>query len=116
MTWARIALCLVLPGYFSAACLVAQQAMPLPLATEGFKQLDRNAHGKVSRQEAAQLPMFDQWDANKDGVVSLGEVVAFYEKRRVGSPWQRPPFPAPTKKTPADFVPDAPFVGERNGS
>ena len=44
---------------------------------ERFKQLDRNGDGKVTREEAGQMPMFDQWDANKDGAVTLEEITGF---------------------------------------
>jgi Ca2+-binding EF-hand superfamily protein len=89
-----------------------------------FKQYDKNGDGKVTREEAAQLPMFGQWDANKDGVVTLEEVNAFYAKTRAtgretnsgsatartagqaaGAPVSRP-----------GFIPDVPFVGQINGS
>ena len=46
------------------------QESPQPTTGGGlavrFKQLDRNGDGTVTREEAAQLPVFDQWDANKD--------------------------------------------------
>lgn len=101
-----------------AASITAQQ----PSRPDGggladrFKQLDRNGDGKVTREEAAQLPMFDQWDANKDGAVTLEEVTAFYAKRRPSGAPNRTPRAAPKTTTQDGFVPDAPFVGEVNGS
>jgi Ca2+-binding EF-hand superfamily protein len=44
---------------------------------ERFMQLDRNSDGKLTREEAGQMPMFDQWDANKDGAVTMEELNAF---------------------------------------
>ncbi len=64
-----ISLSVILTGLIFAA-----QEPPRPAGSglaERFKQLDKNGDGKVTREEAAQLPMFDQWDANKDGVATL---------------------------------------------
>ncbi|MCL4201619.1 MAG: hypothetical protein KJ000_03940 [Pirellulaceae bacterium] len=90
---------------------------------ERFRQYDKNGDGKVTREEAPQLPLFDQWDANKDGAVTLEEVTAFYANRPAGQGADvrpaKPALPAPASRPTAaadGFVPDAPFVGEIGGS
>lgn len=112
-------------------CLVALAiASPVRAQTsvpDRFNQLDRNGDGRLTREEARQIPLFDQWDANKDGGATLEEVTAYYLRRRAargstGSPPEMPqteakPVPAsPTSPAGLEFVPDAPFVGEINGS
>jgi hypothetical protein len=104
--------------------LLAQ--VPPPVATgggfaEGFRQYDKNGDGKVTREEAPQLPLFDQWDENKDDAVTLEEVTAFYANRPTGGrkadPPPSPPAPVKRPRPAADgFVPDAPFVGQIGGS
>ncbi len=53
---------------------------------ERFKQADTNGDGKLSREEAAALPMvakhFDDIDTNKDNFVTPDELRAFHEKMR----------------------------------
>jgi hypothetical protein len=51
---------------------------------ERFKQLDRNGDGKLTRQEVPRNLPFDQWDANKNGVVTLEEIKTFYAGGRNG--------------------------------
>ena len=113
------------------ACLtLSAQEPPRPAGSglaERFKQLDRNGDGKLTREETAQMPLFDQWDKNKDGAVTMEELQAFYTKRRAGGgadralrPQRRRPgrnrfLPRP-RGARQDFMPDAPFVGEVNGS
>jgi len=116
----------VYSGMLACLSLPAQETQParpgagLP---DRFRQLDRNGDGRVARDEARAMPIFDAWDADKDGAVTLEEVQAFYTKRQAdaGTPAPRPAATRPAPATPpvpaADgFVPDAPFVGEGNGS
>jgi hypothetical protein len=102
------------------ACLVlSAQEAPRPAGAglaERFKQLDRNGDGKVTRDEVPNMPMFDQWDLNKDGAVTLEELQTFYTRRRAPGTTTSAPPTAPKAKTQDGFVPDAPFVGEVNGS
>ena len=121
----RIALALfMLATCIVSASFAAQQA---PRAAAGgglaerFRQYDKNGDGKVTREEAPQLPLFDQWDANKDEAVTLEEVTAFYANRPAGgrkaNPPPSPPAPVKRPRPAADgFVPDAPFVGQIGGS
>jgi hypothetical protein len=75
----------------SATALVAGQAhaqtTPTPVATPSaadhevaataFKRADKNADGKLSKEEAAAMPAvaarFDEFDQDKDGSLSLEE-------------------------------------------
>jgi hypothetical protein len=78
---------------FTCHALCAQQPPPRSAGgglAERFKQLDRNGDGKLTRDDMGQSPLLDQWDANKDGAVTLEEVSAFYTKRRADSDTTRP--------------------------
>jgi hypothetical protein len=71
------------------ACLtLSAQESPQPARGGGlagrFKQLDRNGDGNLTRDEVPSSLPFDEWDANKDGVVKLDEVKAYYTKPRAG--------------------------------
>ncbi len=112
------AVLLLAAGYLGAQPLrPAQSTRAWASVDEWFKPWDRNGDGKVTRDEAAQLPVFDQWDANEDGAVTLEEVKAFYANRpatvaattTAAAEKSRP-------TTRPDFMPDAPFVGEASGS
>jgi hypothetical protein len=89
-----------------------------------FPHYDQNGDGNVTRTDDAQLPMFAQRNANKEGAVTLDEVTAFHTMRRVArtAAEERPaatgrPAHASNQVAAADgFAPDAPFVGEINGS
>lgn len=63
----------------------------LPLAaqetSEPFRRLDRNKDGKLTKDEFTG-PLFDQIDADKDGIVTAEEDRKFIE-RRVGRPGQQ---------------------------
>lgn len=55
---------------------------------ERFKQLDRNADGKLTPDEFPRAGAFRQMDTNKDGVVTLEEAKAYYgsARRRPANP------------------------------
>ena len=53
---------------------------------ERFKQYDKNGDGKVTRVEAAQMPMSDQWDADKDGTVTWQEADEARARARADAP------------------------------
>jgi catechol 2,3-dioxygenase-like lactoylglutathione lyase family enzyme len=75
------------------------------------------AQAQSPGEAAFLLPrLFDEFDANKDGEVTLEQVTAFNAKRRPVDAPNEPPSAAPRTTTPDAFVPDAPFVGEINGS
>jgi Ca2+-binding EF-hand superfamily protein len=46
--------------------------------SDGFKKIDRNGDGKVTRDEMPKL--FDQIDADKDGIASAAELTAYFAK------------------------------------
>jgi hypothetical protein len=110
--------------------VAAQQSRPSAAGgpawlDERFQQFDRDGNGKVTREEAPQLPMFNQWDANQDGAITLDEIRTFYQRRSggtkpgprdAGTPQPSPPRAATGRGTGGAFVPDAPIVGEINGS
>ena len=56
-----------------------------------FRRLDRNGDGKLTRDEFS-APLFDQLDANKDGVVTAEEDRQFVQ-RRAGVPGAAPRIP-----------------------
>ena len=48
---------------------------------ERFKEFDRDGNGRLTREEVPRTLPFDLWDADKDGVVSLEEVTAYYARQ-----------------------------------
>lgn len=108
----------------SAGVVLLMTGLPAARQQDGiadaFRRYDKNGDGRVTRDEGVGLAMFDRWDTNKDGVVTLEEVTAFYRSGRPGGADPRPkqsarPTPGATKSADG-FVPDAPFVGQPNGS
>jgi catechol 2,3-dioxygenase-like lactoylglutathione lyase family enzyme len=97
---------------------------------ELFKQLDRNGDRKVSREEAGGAAWFDRVDQNQDGAIDSAELEMLRKTMRTGraaAPAAGMPTAAPrpapptrsggaAKSSSRDFVPDAPFVGQINGS
>jgi hypothetical protein len=76
----------IVSGAATLACVVVAAQEPSRAAAgsslaERFKQLDRNGDGRLTRTEVQQSPLFEQWDANKDGVVTLEEAQAYYSRR-----------------------------------
>ncbi len=93
-------------GVIWAACLCvhSHETFEGRLA-EQFRQLDRYGDGEVTPEEAPAMPSLDQWDADKDGGVTLEEITAYHFARGIDP-----------DSAGSDFVPDAPVVGETNGS
>ena len=78
-----------------ATSLSAQNAAQ----SDGFKKIDRNGDGKVTREEMPKL--FDQIDADKDGVASVAELTAHFAKARPkGGGSTAAPAPAPSSSNP----------------
>jgi dienelactone hydrolase/Ca2+-binding EF-hand superfamily protein len=63
-----------------ASCVNAQNAAQ----SDGFKKIDRNGDGKVTREEMPKL--FDPIDADKDGVASVAELTAYFAKPKSSAP------------------------------
>jgi hypothetical protein len=94
-----------LSAVLASLILFAQESTPPAGSSlaDRFKQLDRNGDGKLTREEMPQSLPFDQWEANKDGVVTLAEVKAFYAKLRAKGGATKP------ESQPAPAMPGALF-------
>ncbi|MFN0075528.1 MAG: alpha/beta fold hydrolase [Prosthecobacter sp.] len=64
---------------FTSLTLAQNAALP-----DGLKKIDRNGDGKVTREEMPKL--FDQIDADKDGVASVAELTAYFAKAKSSAP------------------------------
>ena len=66
---------------FTLTLLIASQALAQNAALpDGLKKIDRNGDGKVTREEMPKL--FDQIDADKDGVASAAELTEYFTKAK----------------------------------
>jgi Ca2+-binding EF-hand superfamily protein len=76
-----------------------------PALPDALKKIDRNGDGKVTREEMPKL--FDQIDADKDGVASAAELTAYFSKARAA---QAAPASkgAPTAPAPGSANPNEP--------
>ena len=83
-------LCLIT---LTLASSVLAQTATVP---DRFKQLDRNGDGKVSREEGGSLQFFDAADKNKDGFLTLEEVLAYFAARRTTQPANPPATTTPS--------------------
>jgi dienelactone hydrolase/Ca2+-binding EF-hand superfamily protein len=79
------------------ALATAQDALP-----DALKKIDRNADGKITREEMPKL--FDQIDTDQDGVASAAELTAYFSKARAAQPApagkSAPPAAAPASANP----------------
>ena len=81
----------------------AQEAPP-----DWFKKIDRNGDGKVSREEMPKI--FDQIDADKDGIGTVAELTAYFTKAKAkGQTKGATPSPSPsTAPAPGSANPNEP--------
>ena len=66
------------PALLCALCVSAVPAQAQNATPDWFKKLDRNGDGHISREEMPKL--FDQFDADRDGIGTVAELTAYYEK------------------------------------
>ncbi|MBM4089766.1 MAG: hypothetical protein FJ276_10110 [Planctomycetes bacterium] len=92
---------IVIASLSAALACLTLLAQETPRATGGgvaerFKQLDRDGDGKLTRDGAPRNLPLEQWDANKDGVVTRVEVQVFYAQPGGAGPATKPTMrPAP---------------------
>jgi len=55
-------------------------------AADRFREFDKNADGKLTREEFPAPRMFDGADVNKDWLLTRGEVAAYFRKQQGGVP------------------------------
>ena len=93
-----------LVGAFSVAGLVAVAEDRL---ADRFKQLDRNADGKVTREEFPQASFFDPLDLNRDDVITLDEARKAFLDPGVRGKFTQPKPSAPDAPKPSATKPAA---------
>jgi hypothetical protein len=98
-------------GSLAAASAVAQQKSEAETLQQRFKQLDKNADGKITTDEVPMSPFFKQRDKNGDGVITLAELMADVEG--VG---KAPAAAAATKAIPQPAAPVEKSRGKFAGS
>jgi len=98
MRWAPVVAALL-----ACLCVMAQDQLQ-----QRFTQLDANGDGHVTLDEAGGAAWFARLDTDGDGAITLDEARVAIAAMGGGGAG------APTAQ--ADFVPDAPFVGEIGGS
>jgi cephalosporin-C deacetylase-like acetyl esterase len=70
---------------FTLSLLITSQSLAQNAALpKGLKKIDRNGDGKVTREEMPKL--FDQIDADKDGVASVAELTTHFPKAKSSAP------------------------------
>ncbi len=75
----KTAITLTIVATFATFAFAQENTLP-----DGLKKLDRNGDGKITREEMPKL--FDQIDADKDGVASAAELTAYFSKARAAQP------------------------------
>lgn len=80
-----------IPFLLFASLALSQEATP-----DWFRKIDRNGDGKISRDEMPKL--FDQIDADKDGIGSVAEVTARFAKANPNEPAARGALPDSVEK------------------
>ena len=91
-------------------CLAASaQTQPRAVGggfAERFQQFDRNADGKLTREEFPAAKIFDAADADKDGLLTREEIAACFRKQQSSTPTSPKPSttPAPVPAAKGDIV------------
>jgi acetyl esterase/lipase len=79
------------------ALFTATAAAQSPSLADRFAGFDKNADGKLTREEFPAAKIFDGADADKDGLLTREEIAAYFRKQQSGAP--APPKPAPEPST-----------------
>jgi catechol 2,3-dioxygenase-like lactoylglutathione lyase family enzyme len=90
---------------FDAVSLAQDKAPPVAKNGNRFAEFDKNADGKLAREELPAPKIFDGADADKDGLLTPEEIAAYFRKQQSGTP--SPPKPVPEASTPPASVPVA---------
>src|SRR5262249_40353776 len=77
MEYRLVLLCAAIGAVVDVA--LAQQKSEAESLQQRFKQLDKNADGKITTDEVPMSPFFKQRDKNGDGVITLAELMADVE-------------------------------------